>query len=89
MTPEQKVQTKLIHQLESSGYYVIKLKATNKNGIPDVIAIPKNSDVEFIEVKAAGKQPSPLQKYRHKELENHGIKVSTYDGTEQYVPKQR
>ena len=48
---EQKIQAKVIKEMEAKGYYVIKLKMTNKNGIPDLIAIPPNSDVEFIEVK--------------------------------------
>ena len=48
---EQQIQTKKIKELEEQGYYVIKLKLTNKNGIPDLIAIPKDSDVKFVEVK--------------------------------------
>ena len=48
---EQQIQAKKIKELESQGYYVIKLTTTNKNGIPDLIAIPPNSDVLFIEVK--------------------------------------
>jgi hypothetical protein len=71
---EQQIQTKIIKKLESQGYYVIKLIQTNKPGIPDLIAIPKNSDVEFIEVKRPGGKTSPLQDYRIKELNNHGIK---------------
>ena len=39
---EQQIQTKLIKELEDKGYYVIKLVKTNKNGIPDLIAIPKD-----------------------------------------------
>jgi len=35
---EQRIQGKRIKQLESEGYYVIKLIKTNKNGIPDLIA---------------------------------------------------
>ena len=42
---EQKIQFKKIKELEQLGYYVIKLTTTNKNGIPDLIAIPQNSDV--------------------------------------------
>ena len=49
---EQQIQSKKIKELEAQGYYVIKLIKTNKNGIPDLIAIPRNSDVLFIEVKA-------------------------------------
>ena len=36
---EQQIQTKKIKQLEELGYYVIKLIKTNKNGIPDLVAL--------------------------------------------------
>lgn len=78
---EQKVQSNLIKKLEQDGYYVIKLSVTNKNGIPDIIAIPRDSDVEFYEVKQKGKRPSEIQVYRMKELHKHGIKSFLYDGT--------
>ena len=39
---EQQIQTKKIKELEGLGYYVIKLKLTNKNGIPDLIAKAKD-----------------------------------------------
>ncbi len=77
---EQAIQSKLIKKLESQGYYVIKLIKTNKNGIPDVIAIPPNSDVEFYEVKVPGKKPSVLQEFRLKELNDHGCNAKVYDG---------
>lgn len=77
---EQKIQAKLIKQLEADGYYVVKLSVTNKPGIPDLIAIPKDSDAEFYEVKRPGKKPRPLQEYRIKELKKHGLKVYVYDG---------
>lgn len=77
---EQQIQTKLIKELEKKGYYVIKLVKTNKNGIPDLIAIPKNSDVEFIEVKRYEGKASKLQEYRIKELNQHGIKAIVYRG---------
>lgn len=79
---EQQIQTKLIKELEAKGYYVIKLVKTNKNGIPDLIAIPKNSDVEFIEVKRKNGKVSPLQEYRIKELIKHGVKAIVYYGDE-------
>ena len=44
---EQQIQSKRIKELEAQGYYVLKLIRTNKNGIPDLIAIPKNSNVLF------------------------------------------
>ena len=59
---EQRIQKKRIDQLEAEGYYVIKLIKTNKNGIPDLIAIPPNCDVLFSEVK---KQCEPYKKSKH------------------------
>ncbi len=79
---EQQIQSRLIKELEGKGYYVIKLVKTNKNGIPDLIAIPKNSDVEFIEVKRKNGKVSPLQEYRIKELIKHGVKAIVYYGDE-------
>ena len=78
---EQQIQAKIIKKLEAQGYYVIKLIQTNKPGIPDLIAIPRDSDVEFIEVKRPGKKPSPLQVYRMKELNEHGIKSSVQESS--------
>lgn len=75
---EQRIQAKLIKEYEAKGYYVIKLKLTNKNGIPDLLAIPPNSDVEFIEVKKSNGKVSKLQEYRIEELEKHGVKVSVH-----------
>lgn len=78
---ESKIQSKLIKELESQGYYVLKLSVTNKPGIPDIIALPKGCDALFFEVKQKGKKPRPLQDYRMKELKNHDIKSFVYDGT--------
>lgn len=78
---ESKIQSKLIKELESKGYYVLKLSVTNKPGIPDLIALPKKCSAVFIEVKQSGKKARELQKYRMKELLNHGIKSFVYDGT--------
>jgi hypothetical protein len=75
---EQQIQAKRIKQLEAEGYYVIKLIKTNKNGIPDLIAIPPNSDVLFSEIKTPIGRLSELQKYRIEELNKHGIRTEVY-----------
>ena len=77
---EQKIQAKRIKELEDEGYYVIKLLKTNKNGIPDLIAIPPNCDVLFSEIKKPGGKVSKLQEYRLKELKNHGCETEIYKG---------
>ena len=77
---EQQIQSKRIKQLEAEGYYVIKLVKTNKNGIPDVVAIPPNSGVLFSEIKTPKGRLSKLQEYRLKELEEHGLRTEVYRG---------
>ena len=76
---EGKVQAKRIKELEAEGYYVIKLLKTNKNGIPDLIAI-KPDDVLFSEVKTLKGKLSALQEYRLKELDGLGFKTEVYKG---------
>ena len=77
---EQQIQAKRIKQLESAGYYVIKLIKTNKNGIPDVVAIPPGVDLVFSEIKKPNGKISKLQEYRLKELQEYGFTVEIYRG---------
>ncbi len=77
---EQQIQSQRIKQLEAEGYYVLKLIKTNKNGIPDLLAIPPNCEVLFSEVKKPNGKVSKLQEYRLKELEKHGCKTEVYNG---------
>lgn len=77
---EQQIQNKRIKQLEADGYYVLKLIKTNKNGIPDLLAIPKGSNVLFSEVKTEKGKLSKLQEYRLKELDGLGFNTEVYRG---------
>ena len=77
---EQQIQKKRINELEADGYYVIKLIKTNKNGIPDIIAIPPDSEVLFSEIKKPEGRLSILQQYRLKELNEYGFKTEVYTG---------
>jgi hypothetical protein len=87
---EQQIQSKRIKQLEQDGYYVIKLIKTNKNGIPDLVAIPPRTKVLFSEVKTPTGRLSKLQEYRIKELKEHGIRTEVYRGlTDEDMDPQR
>jgi hypothetical protein len=77
---EQQVQTRRIKELEAEGYYVIKLLKTNKNGIPDLLAIKANGDILFSEIKTASGKLSKLQEYRIKELQTNGFRTEVYRG---------
>jgi|TARA_R110000824_G_scaffold65679_1_gene170911 Holliday junction resolvase len=77
---EQQIQSKRIKELEAEGYYVLKLVKTNKNGIPDILAIPPNTPVLFSEVKRPKGVVSKLQEYRLKELDGYGFRTEVYRG---------
>lgn len=77
---EQQIQSKRIKELESEGYYVIKLIKTNKNGIPDILAIHPDKGVLFSEVKTPQAKLSKLQEFRLKELKEHGFRTEVFRG---------
>jgi len=76
---EQKIQAKRIKQLEKEGFYVIKLIQTNKNGIPDLVALKKDC-ILFSEIKTKTGRLSKIQEYRLKELEKHGFRTEVFKG---------
>ena len=69
---ESCLQRQIIRHLEGEGWFVLKLIQTNKNGIPDLLAIRQGVTI-FVEVKRAGAKARPLQEYRMKEIHLHGI----------------
>jgi len=77
---EQKIQAKRIKQLEAEGYFVLKLVKTNKNGIPDLLALHPEKPILFVEVKTKKGRVSKLQEYRLKELEDLGFICEIYKG---------
>ena len=77
---EQQIQSKKIKELEAEGYYVIKLIKTNKNGIPDVLALHKDLGVKIFEIKTAKGKVSKLQEYRIEELEEYGFRTEIFRG---------
>lgn len=77
---EAKIQADLIKQFEGEGFLVVKLIATNKNGIPDLLLI-RDGKAEFVEVKRVGQKPTPRQLLRMSELEAAGCRCRVFDDT--------
>ena len=77
---EQQIQSKKIKELEAEGYFVIKLIKTDKNGIPDVLALHKDLGVKFFEIKTPKGKVSKLQEYRIKELKDYGFSAEVFRG---------
>jgi len=81
---EAKLQTKIIKDLESKGYYTVKTIKLNKNGLHDIFAF-KNGKATFIEVKAKGQKPRQLQLFRIEEVKKYGIKSFWVDNFNDYL----
>jgi len=77
---EQQIQKKKIDELEALGFFVIKLIKTNKNGIPDVLALHPEKGIKFYEIKTPKGKVSKLQEYRIKELKEYGFSAEVYRG---------
>lgn len=77
---EQQIQKKKIDELEALGFFVIKLIKTNKNGIPDVLALHPERGIKFYEIKTPKGKISKLQEYRIKELKEYGFSAEIYRG---------
>ena len=53
---------------------------TNKNGIPDLVALKSDEPAFFVEVKTPKGRLSKLQDYRLSELDKLGFKTEIYNG---------
>ena len=71
---ESQIQKNIIAEYEKAGWLVVKIIQTNKNGWPD-LQCHKDGITIFIECKKKGCKLSPLQIYRHQELQKQGFKV--------------
>jgi len=84
---EQQIQKKISDHLELNGFYVVKLIKTNKNGIPDLLAL-KHDRTLFVEVKKLiGGKVSKLQIHRIKELRALGFEAIVAYGYDDYLKK--
>ena len=61
---EKIIETKLKNQAKNRGGLALKFVSPAFDGVPDRIILMPGGKVGFVEVKAPGKTPSPLQKSR-------------------------
>ena len=82
---EQDYQKKISDDLTKEGYFVINLIKTNRNGIPDLLALKKcnccNCDcIKFIECKMPKGKLSKIQEFMLNKLEDYSTSVSVSYG---------
>ena len=69
--------------MKNSGGIAPKLVCPGFDGMPDRLVLLPRGKIGFVEVKAPGKEPRPLQVARHGLLRRMGFKVYVLDDPEQ------
>ena len=75
---EKSIESQLIKEVKLRGGLCEKWNS-GTSGWPDRIVILPDGKIGFVEVKAPGKSPRPLQVHRHQQLRALGIKIFVLD----------
>lgn len=76
---EREVEQALVRQVRKHGGIAPKLTSPANAGMPDRLIILPQGKVCFVELKAPGKKPRPLQLRQIQRLTNLGCMVRTID----------
>ena len=76
---EQKIEKKLTDAVRARGGLAPKFVSPGFDGMPDRIILMPCEHMAFVEVKAPGEKPRPLQLARHRLLRALGFKVYVLD----------
>ncbi len=80
---EKTIEKKLILAIKDMGGIAPKFMSPGFDGMPDRIVLLPGGRMGFVEVKAPGKVPRPLQEARHRMLRMLGFKVYVLDTVDQ------
>ena len=76
---EKVIEAKLVETVKSMGGLAPKFISPGIDGMPDRIVLLKHGRLAFVEVKANGRKPRPLQVRRKRQLEALGFSVYCLD----------
>ena len=79
---EKTVEQKLVSEVKKAGGICPKWVAPGFDGVPDRIVMFPGGRIAFVEVKAPGEKPRPLQTVRHELLRRLGFRVYILDEIE-------
>ena len=80
---EKEIEKKLTQAVKNMGGICPKLVSPGFDGMPDRIVLLPKGRMAFVEVKAPGERPRPLQMARHRLLRRLGFRVYVLDNVEQ------
>ena len=80
---ERTIEQKLAARTRAMGGIAPKFTSPGFDGMPDRLVLLPGGRMGFVELKAPGRKPRPLQLVRHRLLQRLGFKVYVIDGIEQ------
>lgn len=80
---EKIIEHKLTVAVKKTGGIAVKFVSPSFAGMPDRLVLLPDGLIAFVELKAPGKRPHPLQEARHRLLRSLGFRVYVIDKTEQ------
>lgn len=80
---EKVIEQKLIQVAKTAGGLALKFVSPGFDGMPDRLILLPGGKIAFVEVKAHGMKPRPLQTRRHGMLRWLGFPVYVLDDPEQ------
>lgn len=80
---EKLIEQKLVTAVKKMGGICPKWVSPGYDGMPDRIVLLPKKKIAFVEVKATGQKPRPLQVSRHNLLRKLGFAVYVLDDPEQ------
>ena len=83
---EKIIEQKLVTETRKAGGLALKFVSLGFAGVPDRILLMHGGRVAFVEVKAKGLRPRPLQAARHKLLRRMGFRVFVLDDADE-IPR--
>ena len=83
MDEESRIERRLAVSVKKMGGMAVKFTSPGLDGVPDRIVLLPGRKIAFVELKAPGKKPRPLQEKRMRQLKDLGFPVYVVDGVEQ------
>ncbi|WP_373486113.1 VRR-NUC domain-containing protein [Acetobacterium malicum] len=80
---EKQLENKLRLSVKKAGGIASKFVSPGFDGMPDRLILLPDGIIAFVELKAPGKKPRPLQLARHRLLRSLGFRVYVIDNEEQ------
>ena len=79
MAEESRIERMLVLEVKKMGGRAMKFVSPGLDGVPDRIVLLPGRKIAFVELKAKGKKPQPLQEKRRRQLMALGFPVSVID----------